>query len=215
MFLAQWRWHYFTWLKHENAIIKHENFSHHTHVYVNLVQDQIQQDYVNKMSRTWSYHIVSIHVNIMYRITQLYNQLQSHAVSQSVLPFYGLSTHHFLMDHTLDFMSWTWHHTLKTHVSYNISMVCLACFLIHDFACPISGFHVVSMSCMSSMCDMGCVWAMTCMYWLWHPMNFLCLYYLYKVRTVHRVSPFLASDMVRYCPYHIFGVSEDQWMSYQ
>jgi hypothetical protein len=42
-------------------------------------------------------------------------------------------------------------------------------------------------------------------------MTFLCLYNLYKVQTVHRVSSFLASDMVvRYCPSHIFGVS-DVW----
>jgi hypothetical protein len=49
---------------------------------------------------------------------------------------------------------------------------------------------------------------MICMNCLWHPMNFLCLYNLYSGRTVHRVSVFLASDMVRYCPYHIFGVSD-------
>jgi hypothetical protein len=50
--------------------------------------------------------------------------------------------------------------------------------------------------------------SMICMNCLWHPMNFLCLYNLYKVRTGYSLPPFLASDMVRYCPYHIFGVSD-------
>jgi hypothetical protein len=88
-------------------MIKHEKFSHRMHAYVNLVQHQIQQEYFNEVSRIWSCHAVSICVNIMYWITQPYNQLQSHVVPQLVIPFYGLPTHHFIMDRPLDFMSWT------------------------------------------------------------------------------------------------------------
>ena len=57
------------------------------------------------------------------------------------------------------------------------------------------------------------IFIMICINCLWHPMKFLCLYNLYSERTGYCLPSFLASDMVRYCPYHIFGVSDAAWSS--
>jgi hypothetical protein len=70
-------------------------------------------------------------------------------------------------------------------------------------------YHVLSMHIMILLCKTCLdhilyIFIMICMNCLWHPMNFLCLYYLYKIRTGYSLPPFLASDMVRYCPYPYF-----------
>jgi hypothetical protein len=98
--------------------------------------------------------------------------------------------------------------------SHEVVMIVTSCLIYESFGitCP-----CVCMSNLWSVClfyqnpwhdHILYIFIMICMNWLWHPMNFLCLYNLYSERTVHRVSVFLASDMVRYCPYHIFGVSD-------
>ena len=99
--------------------------------------------------------------------------------------------------------------------SHEVVMIFTSCLIYGSFGitCP-----CVSMSNLWSVClfyknlwhdHILYIFIMICINCLWHPMKFLCLYNLYNVRTVHRVSSFLASDMVRYCPYHIFGVSDD------
>jgi hypothetical protein len=98
--------------------------------------------------------------------------------------------------------------------SHEVVMIVTSCLIYESFGitCP-----CVCMSNLWSVClfyqnpwhdHILYIFIMICMNCLWHPMNFLCLYNLYSERTVHRVSVFLASDMVRYCPYHIFGVSD-------